>query len=135
MDSSLLTGDGSRWDPVNDFLVNCLHRTDELLLGYLDGDNDLTVNTVKRLRFYASAMLGGSMTPSQVADEWADWFVLTPAFVAAHGTWELADLESDARLLRHGGVDDDASLIEADRVYLSALEVALDSYPEGRTTQ
>ena len=59
MDASLLTGDGSGWDPVNDFLVNCLHRTDELLLGYLDGDNDLTVNTVKRLRFYASAMLGG----------------------------------------------------------------------------
>jgi hypothetical protein len=75
------------------------------------------------------------MTPRQVADEWADWFLLTPAFIAAYGTWKLADLESDARLLRNRGAEDNPRLTEAGRVYLSALEVALDAYPEMRTTR
>ena len=83
----------------------------------------------------AHAMLDGSMTPRQVADDWADWFLLTPAFIAAYGTWELADLESDARLLRNGGVEDNPRLTEADMVCLTALEVALDAYPDMRTTR
>ena len=87
---------------MNDFLVTSLDSIDERFLEYLDAHGELRVSTVQRLRLCARAMLDGSMTPSQVADEWADFFVLTPAFVAAHGTWELADLESDARLLRHG---------------------------------
>ena len=127
--------DGSRWDPVNDFLVTCLDSIDERFLEYLDAHGEVRVSTVQRLRFFARAMLDGSMRSRQVADEWADFFVLTPAFVAAHGTWELADLESDARLLHNGGVEDNPRLTEADRVYLIALEVALDSYPEVRTTQ
>ena len=106
MEASWPTGDGSGWDPVNDFLVNCLRRIDERLLVYLDAHNELALNTVQRLRLCARAMLDGSMTPSQVADEWADFFVLTPAFVGAHGTWELADLEADARFLGKGGVED-----------------------------
>jgi hypothetical protein len=75
------------------------------------------------------------MTPSQVADEWADWFLLTAAFVAAYGTWELADLGAEARFPRNGGVEDSAGLTEAHRAYLIALEEALDAYPEVRTTQ
>jgi len=135
MESSWPTGDGSRWDPVNDFLVNCLRRIDARLLVYLDRHNELTLNTVKRLRFYTSAMVDGSMTPSQVADDWADWFLLTPAYAAAYGTLELADLGADARFPRNGALEATASLTEADRAYLSALEVALDAYPEMRTTR
>jgi len=135
IESSWPTGDGPGWDPVNDFLVNCLHRVDERLLAYLVNQSELTVSTVQRLRLCARAMLDGSMTPSQVADEWADWFLLTPAFVAAYGTWELADLEADARLLRKGGVEDNAGLTEPDRAYLSALEAVLDAYHEMRTTK
>jgi hypothetical protein len=75
------------------------------------------------------------MTPGQVADDWADWFLLTPAFIAAYGTWELADLGADARFPRNGGIEANGSLTEADRAYLSALENALEPYLEVRTTQ
>jgi len=90
---------------------------DARLLAYLDTQSDLTVSTVKRLRFYATAMLDGSMTPSQVAGEWADWFLLTPTFLAAYGPWELADLGAEARFPRNGGVEHNAGLTEADRAW------------------
>jgi len=134
VEASSVTGDGSRWNPVNDFLINGLRHIDGRLLAYLDTENELAVNIVQRLRLCARAMLDGSMTPSQVADEWADWFLLTPAFIAAYGTWELADLGAEARFPRNGGVEHNAGLTEADRAYLSALEVALDAHLEMRTT-
>jgi len=90
-------------DPVNDFLINGLRHNDGRLLAYVDTHSELTLSTVQRPRFCARAMLEGSMTPRQIADEWADWFLLTPAFIAAYGTLELADLGAEARFPRNGG--------------------------------
>ncbi len=95
--------------------------------------SSLSVQTVKRLRFYTAAMLKETKTPSQVAHDWGDWYHLASAFVAAYGTLELADLEGDARFLRAGEVNASKSLTEADRAFLSALEGALDGYPEMRS--
>ncbi len=73
-------------------LVTYLDSIDERLLDYLDEDDELRPEVVKRLRYYASALMEGSMTPSAATEDWADWFDLVGAFVAAHapeGTEEL----------------------------------------------
>ena len=132
MGSSWSLDDGSGWNPVNDYLVSFLKAIDSRLLGYLDSHDALAVKTVKRLRFFANAMLEGTTTPSKVAHDWADWFQLARAFVVVYGTLELADLEGDARLLHAGEIDGNKKLTEADRAYLSALQDALDCYPEMR---
>jgi hypothetical protein len=59
---------------VSEFLVLYLDSIDEALLEYLDEDDELRLDVVKRLRFYASALLDGSITASAVAEDWEDWF-------------------------------------------------------------
>lgn len=49
---------------VSEFLVRYLDSIDERLLGGLDEDDELRLDVVKRLRFYASALLEGSITPA-----------------------------------------------------------------------
>jgi hypothetical protein len=122
-------------DPVNDFLVSYLDAIDERLLEYLDDDDELKLDVVKRLRFYTSALLEGSISPDQVMKDWPDWYQLVPAFVAAYGTEELQELERVAVFLRAVEEDDDVSLSDADRDYLKALETWLGMYPEMRTTE
>ena len=63
------------------------------LLEYLDEDDELRLDAVKRLRFYTSALLEGSITPDHVMEDWPDWYQLVPAFVATYGTDELQELE------------------------------------------
>jgi hypothetical protein len=118
---------------VDDFLVTYLDTIDERLLEYLDDDEELRLDAVRRLRLYTSALLDGSVTPESLADDWPDWFHLAPAFVAAYGTDELAGLENAPVFLRADG-EEDVHLVDADRAYLRALEVQLDMYPEMRTT-
>ena len=122
-------------DPVNDFLVVYLDSIDERLLEYLDEDDELKLDAVKRLRFYTSALLEGSITPDHVMEDWPDWYQLTPAFVATYGPDELQELEGAAVLLEAIEEQDDVSLTDADRVYLKALEAWLGMYPEMRTTE
>jgi hypothetical protein len=74
--------------PVNKFLVLYLDSIDESLLDYLDEDEELRLAVVKRLRFYAGALLDGSITASAVAEDWEDWFDLVGAFVAAYAPEE-----------------------------------------------
>ncbi len=69
---------------MSEFLVTYLDSIDERLLDYLDEDDELRPEVVKRLRYYASALLEGSVTPAAVAEDWEDWFDLTKAFVAAY---------------------------------------------------
>jgi hypothetical protein len=116
---------------MSDFLVVCLDSIDERLLEYLDKDDELRLDAVQRLRFYATALLEGWITPDHVVEDWPDWYQLAPAFVATYGTEELQELEGAA------GVEeqDEVSLTEADRVYLKPLETWLDMYPEMRTTE
>jgi hypothetical protein len=84
---------------VNDFLFTYLDSIDEQLLEYLDEDDELKLDAVKRLRFYTSALLEGSITPDHVMEDWSDWYQLLPAFVATYGSEELQELEGAAGFL------------------------------------
>jgi hypothetical protein len=115
---------------ANQFLVMYLDAIDERLLDYLDEDGELRLDTVKRLRYYTTALLDGSISPAAVAEDWADWFDLAPAFVAAYAPAEVEELEEAAEFM-----DGDLGytvLTEADKTYLQALELQLDMYPEMR---
>ena len=120
---------------VNDFLFTYLDSIDEQLLEYLDEDDELKLDAVKRLRFYTSALLEGSISPDHVWEDWPDWYQLVPAFVATYGSEELQELEGAAVLLEAIEEQDDVSLTEADRVYLKVLELWLGMYPDMRTTE
>ena len=120
---------------MNDFLVSYLDAIDERLLEYLDEDDELKLDTVQRLRFYTSALLEGSVTPDHIAEDWADWFQLVPAFVAAYGTDELKEAEAASVFLEAVEEHEDVGLDDAVRSYLKALESWLDMYPEMRTTE
>jgi hypothetical protein len=102
-------------------------------LEYLDEDDELKLDAVRRLRFYTSALLDGSITPDHVVEDWPDWYHLAPAFVATYGTEELQELEGAAVFLE-AIEEQDVSLTKAHRAYLKALETRLDMYPEMRTT-
>jgi hypothetical protein len=119
---------------MSEFLVVYLDSIDEHLLDYLDEDDELRLDTVRRLRYYTTALLDGSITPAALAEDWDDWFVLTSAFVATYAPGEVEELEEAATFLDAAGTDDDAPLTEEDRAYLAALERQLDMYPEMRTT-
>ena len=69
---------------MSEFLVTYLDSIDERLLDYLDEEDELRPEVVMRLRTYATALLDGSITPAAVAEDWADWFDLLGAFVAAY---------------------------------------------------
>ena len=116
---------------VNEFLVVYLDSVDERLLDYLDEDEELRLDTVRRMRFYATALLDGSITPGALAEDWPEFFDLAPAFTAAY-TPELAEAEVKARFLEVAEVDEHTVLSGADVAYLSALEERLDMYPEMR---
>jgi hypothetical protein len=90
---------------VSDFLVVYLDSIDERLLEYLDEDEELRPEVVKRLCFYTSALQNGSITPAAVAEDRADWFDLTRAFVAACAPEAVEELEEAAPLMsvRRGG--------------------------------
>jgi hypothetical protein len=120
---------------VNDFLVTYLDSIGEQLLEYLDEDDELKLDAVKRLRFYTSALLEGSISPDHVMEDWPDWYQLVPAFVATYGSDELQELEGAAVLLEAIEEDEDVTLNEADRDYLKALEEWLGMYSEMRTTE
>ena len=101
---------------MSDFLVLYLDSIDERLLEYLDEDDELKLDAVKRLRFYTSALLEGSITPDHIVEDWPDWYQLVPTFVVTYGSEELQELEVAAELLEEIEEQDDVSLTEADWV-------------------
>jgi hypothetical protein len=117
---------------VNDFLVTYLDPIDKRLLAYLDNDDELSLDTVRRLRLYTSALLAATLTPAQVMEDWPDWFDLAPAFVAVYGTPDLEELEYSTSFVRIVEEHDVVKLTEIDRAYLRELELQLDIYPEMR---
>ena len=116
---------------MSEFLLSYLDAIDERLLDYLDEEDELPPEVVKRLRYYASALLEGSITPAAVVEDWADWFELVGAFVATYAPDEVGELEEEAPLMKDE-VGEDGVLTEADRAYLTAVELLLDAYPEMR---
>jgi hypothetical protein len=97
-------------EAVNDFLFTYLDSIDERLLEYFDEDDELKLDAVKRLRFYTSALLEGSISPDHVMEDWPDWYQLVPAFTATYGSEELQELEGGAEFLRVIEERDDVSL-------------------------
>jgi hypothetical protein len=84
---------------LNEFLVVYLDSIDERLLECLDEDEELRLDTVKRLRFYTSTLLDGSITPGALNEAGPDWYHLAPAFVAVYAPEEVGELEEEAALL------------------------------------
>jgi len=115
---------------VSEFLVLYLDSIDAHLLDYLDEAEELRPEVVKRLRYYTTALLEGTITPAAVAEDWPDWFDLVEAFVVAYAPGEVAELGEGPPFRE--AEDFDRPLSEADRAYLLALEPLLDSYPEMR---
>lgn len=66
-----------------------------------------------------------------MAEDWADWFDLVQAFVAAYAPADIEELEEAAPLMSDE-VEEHTVLTEADRAYLMAVELLLDAYPEMR---
>jgi hypothetical protein len=120
---------------VSEFLVGYLAGIDERLLDYLDEDGEMRVDAVRRLRYYTTAVLDGSITLTALHEDWPDWFDLAPAFVAAYTPEGVEELEEAAEFLEGPEVGDDDALTEAERDYLMALELQLDMYPEIRATE
>jgi hypothetical protein len=120
-------------EPVSEFLVVYLDSIDERLLDYLDGDDELRLDTVTWMRRYTNAMLDGSITPTDLAEEWPDWYLLEAAFVTAYAPEDVGELEERAAF--HDAVENGevVALTEADRAYLWALRLHLGMYPEMRT--
>ena len=79
---------------VNDYLVTYLDTVDERLLAYLDEHNEMSDETIGRLRVCTSGLLAGWITPARVLEGWTDWFHLAPAFVPAYGPEHLEVLQS-----------------------------------------
>jgi hypothetical protein len=124
-----------QYGPVNDFLVVYLDSIDERLLDYLDEEGELRLDTVQRLRYYTTALLDGLITPAALAEDWPDWFDLAPAFVAAYAPDEVEELEQATALLEGPRIEEDVALTEAERAYLTALELQLDMYPDMQATE
>jgi hypothetical protein len=68
----------------------------DLPLSYLDENGELRLDTVKRLRLYASALLNGSITPAAVAEDWGDFYDLVSAFIATYAPRSMAESEGAA---------------------------------------
>jgi hypothetical protein len=114
---------------VSEFLVTYLDSIDEHLLDYLDEEDELRPEIVKRLRYYATALLEGSIASTAMAEDWADWFDFVPAFVAAYAPEKIEELEEAAPLM-NDEAGEGTVLAELDRAYLAAVEPLLDAYPE-----
>ena len=110
---------------VSEFLVLYLDSIDERRLDYLDEDDELRPEVVKRLRYYTTALLDGTITLAAVAEDWPDWFDLVGAFVAAYAPEAVAELGEGPEF--NDAEDFDQPLSKADRSYLVALEPLLDA--------
>ena len=94
----------------------------------LDEDDELCPEVVRRLRYYGSALLDGSISLAAVAEDWADWFDPTCVFVAAYAPEGVEELEEAAPLMANE-VEEDTVLTAPDRAYLTALELKLACTP------
>jgi hypothetical protein len=115
---------------VNEFLVAYLDDIDERLLDYLDRDGEMGLDTVHRLRHYATGLLDGSVSPADIVKDWPDWYLLAPAFVAAYVPEDVEVMEEKATFLEAAERGWDVALTEADRTFLTALQLHLVMYPQ-----
>lgn len=106
-------------------LASYLSAGDESLVGYLDHDENLSEETVGRLRRFAVAMSEGSMTPGLADADWPDFYPLVAAFVVVCGSDELRDLY-DRSTVSSAMVRGDVPMTDVDRVFLVTLSEELE---------
>ena len=114
---------------MNERLPEILGSIDSRFLDYLDEDGEMLPATVTTLLTCTNALLSGSMTPAVVAEDWADFYDLLPAFVAEYAPLSVGDLEGEAEFLI-GAVVGHALLTEDDVTYLMAVEPVFAMYTE-----
>ena len=56
------------------YLVAYLDAIDERLPECLYADEEMRVDAVQPMRFYATALLDGSISPVAPVEDWPDWF-------------------------------------------------------------
>ena len=108
-------------------LLSYLDAVDGSLRGYLDGNHDLSAETVQRLHRFAVAMSEGSMTPGLAMADWPDFYPLAAAFVVVCGSTELAELYDQSTVFS-AVVRGDVPLTDADRVFVVVLADELEAY-------
>ena len=85
--------------PVSEFLVVYLDSIDERLLDYLDEDEELRLEVVKRLRYYATALLEGSIARPRWPRTGPTGSTWSGAFVAVYAPGEIEELEEAATFM------------------------------------
>ena len=116
---------------VADDLVTYLDAVDEGLVDYVDDQQNLSSETVRRLQRFAVAMSEGSMTPGLAREDWPDFYPLAAAFVVVCGSDELRSLYDQATLFS-AVVRGDVPFTDADRVFLVLLSDELERYAAAR---
>src|ERR1700722_3074261 len=104
---------------VNEFLVIYLDSIDERVLDYLDEDDVLRPEVVKRLRYTPALWSTAPSSPGAVAEDRADWFDLVGDFVAAYDPEATEELDAQTAPLMRNEVDEETELTSADRSYLA----------------
>lgn len=112
-------------------LVTYLDAIDGGLVDYLDGDRNLSADTVARLRRFVVAMSEGSMTAGLAREDWPDFYPLAAAFVVVCGSDELSDLY-DKSTIFSAMVRAEVPFTDADRVFLVTLADELERYAGAR---
>jgi hypothetical protein len=116
---------------MNDDLAAYLDSLGGLLRSYhsyLDEDRWLSAAAARHLRLYAVAVLEGSISPEDVAEDWEAFFDLTDGFVIAYGSARLEQLSRRSVLLGAGETGSPWPLDAVDRLFLATLVCELDEY-------
>ena len=113
-----------------EYLMAYLDTFDVRLRVYLDGDVDLSSATIERLLSHTSDLLAGTITATDLAGSWPEWFDLVSLFIVSHGSPELEGLEVESGFGRKTEWDEGEPPSGLIRAYLLVLELELDMCPK-----
>ena len=100
------------------------------LRDYVDEDADLSAATIEKLLSHTSDLLAGTITASDLAGAWPEWFALVSLFIVSHGSPELEGLEVEVGFGRETDWDEGEPPSGLTRAYLLVLELELDMCPK-----
>jgi hypothetical protein len=109
-----------------------LGSIDVRLRDYVDEDADLSPATLERLLASTSDLLAGTITATELAATWPEWFDLASVFIVTYGSLELEDLEVESGFGRQTESYEGEPPSGLVRAYLLVLELELDMCPKRR---
>jgi hypothetical protein len=121
-------------DPATSLLATYLDSLDQRMLGYVDDNGQLRVETAGHLHRYIVALVEDAASPHWVLENWRDFYDLVTGFVIAYGTPLLEGLYGGAPFLDWLGHGTDVTLTTADRVFLMMLGDHIDRYAQASGT-